>query len=132
VSYALARPVRLDLEAFARATATHPDLIRRLVALGLVEAGRDAAGLLWFAPAQIAVVARIQRLRTGLTLNYAAVGLVIDLLDRITALEAALRSASPGGRPPQTPPRSADPGGRAPQPPGTKGQPGGRTWTRTT
>ena len=117
MSYALARPVRLDLEAFARATATHPELIRRLVALGLVEAGRDAAGRLWFAPAEIAVVARIQRLRTGFTLNYAAVGLVIDLLDRITALEAALRSSGPVG-------------GTAPS--GSMGQPGGRTWTRTT
>ena len=54
MSYALARPVRLDLEAFARATATHPDLIRRLVALGLLEADRDAAGDLWFAPSQVA------------------------------------------------------------------------------
>jgi chaperone modulatory protein CbpM len=113
VSYALARPVRLDLEAFARATATHPDLIRRLVALGLVEADRDAAGRLWFPPGQLAVVARIQRLRAGLAINYAAVGLVIDLLDRITELEAALRSAGPGGRPPQTPP-GAGPGGRPP------------------
>jgi chaperone modulatory protein CbpM len=111
VSYALARPVRLDLEAFARATATHPDLIRRLVALGLVEADRDVAGRLWFPPDQLAVVARIQRLRAGFALNYAAVGLVIDLLDRITALETALRSADPRG--------------------GT-GRPGGRTWTRTT
>jgi chaperone modulatory protein CbpM len=113
VSYALARPVRLDLEAFARATATHPDMIRRLVALGLVEADRDAAGRLCFPPGQLAVVARIQRLRAGLAINYAAVGLVIDLLDRITELEAALRSAGPGGRPPQTPPR-AGPGGRPP------------------
>jgi chaperone modulatory protein CbpM len=122
VSYALARPVRLDIEAFARATATHPDLIRRLVVLGLVEADRDAAGRLWFPPGQLAVVARIQRLRAGFALNYAAVGLVIDLLDRITELEAALRGDAPGGRAPQTPPRTA--------PPGTT-QPGGRPWTRT-
>jgi hypothetical protein len=53
---------------------------------------------LWFAPGQLAVVARIQRLRAGLGLNYASIGLVLDLLDRITALEAALRRARrPGG-----------------------------------
>src|SRR5262249_7765191 len=131
VTYALVRPVRLDLEAFARATATPPDLIPRLVARGVVEADRDAAGRLWFGPEQVAVVARVQRLRAGFALNYAAVGLVIDLLDRITALEAALRSAGPGGRTPQTPPRSAGPGAGT-APPGTTGQPGGRTWTRTT
>jgi len=93
VAYALVRPVRLSLEAFARATGTHPDLIRRLVALGLLDADRDAAGELWFPPGQVAVMGRVQRLRAGLALNYAALGLVIDLLDRIADLEAALRAA---------------------------------------
>ncbi|HEY8556739.1 MAG TPA: chaperone modulator CbpM, partial [Actinomycetes bacterium] len=37
-------------------------------------------------------VARIQRLRTGLSLNYAAIGLVLDLLDRIDVLERDLRA----------------------------------------
>jgi hypothetical protein len=77
----------------------HPDLIRRLVALGLVDADRDTAGELWFSPAQLRVVARIQRLRAGFALNYAAIGLVTNLLDRIAVLEAALRgSRQPGGR----------------------------------
>jgi chaperone modulatory protein CbpM len=52
------------------------------------------------------VIARVQRLRTGFSLNYAAVGLVCDLLDRIAALEAAQRH-------------------RAYQ------RSGGRSWTRT-
>jgi chaperone modulatory protein CbpM len=109
VTYALARPARLDLETFARAAAVHPDLIRRLVTLGLVDADRDAAGQLWFSPAQFAVIARIQRLRAGFALNYAAIGLVTDLLDRIAVLETALRSNRQPGR-----------------------QPGGRSWTRVT
>jgi len=91
VGYALIRPVRLNLEAFARATGTHPELIRRLVALGLLDADRDAAGELWFAPSQVAAMGRVQRLRAGFGLNYAAIGLVCDLLDRIAVLEAALR-----------------------------------------
>ncbi|MEA2484637.1 MAG: chaperone modulatory protein CbpM, partial [Thermoleophilaceae bacterium] len=33
-----------------------------------------------------------QRLRTGLGLNYAAIGLVLDLLDRIDELETNSRS----------------------------------------
>ena len=99
MSHALVRPARLDLETFARAAAVHPDLIRRLVALGLVDADRDTVGELWFSPAQLRVVARIQRLRAGFALNYAAIGLVTDLLDRIAVLEAALRSSrQPGGR----------------------------------
>ena len=99
MSYVIVRAARLSLEEFAVLSGLHPDLIRRLVALGLVDADRDAAGRLWFSPSQLAVVARIQRLRAGLTLNYAAVGLVIDLLDRITDLETALSALSgPGGR----------------------------------
>jgi chaperone modulatory protein CbpM len=100
VGYALVlvRSVSLNLEAFARATGTHPDLVRRLVALGILDADRDAAGELWFTRSQVAVMGRIQRLRAGFGLNYAAVGLVTDLLDRIAALETALQEAQRAGR----------------------------------
>jgi chaperone modulatory protein CbpM len=91
-TYALARPHRLALEPFANSAGLHPEQVRRLVALGLLEAAPDAAGELWFPPNQLAAAARLQRLRDGLALNYAALGLVVDLLDRIAALEAALRS----------------------------------------
>ena len=86
-SYPLAPPVRLSLDGFARRTGLHPDLLRRYVALGLVDADRDAAGRLWFRPAELVRVARVERLRAGLALNYAAIGLVLDLLDRIDELE---------------------------------------------
>ena len=84
----------LTLTAFARASRLHPDLIRRLVALGLLDAAAEPSGELWFEPAQLVAVGRIQRLRAGFALNYAALGLVVDLLDRITELEAALRNRS--------------------------------------
>ena len=92
--YPLARrpmPERLTPEEFARRCGLHPEMLRRLVALGVVPGVRDAGGALWFAPAQVAAVARLQRLRATLPLNYAALGLVVDLLDRITELETALR-----------------------------------------
>jgi hypothetical protein len=66
-------------------------MVRRLVALGLVACQRDTRGDLWFEPSASVTVARIQRLRTGLGLNYAAIGLVLDLLDRIEELESASR-----------------------------------------
>ncbi|WP_369188823.1 chaperone modulator CbpM [Streptomyces sp. R08] len=91
VQYALVAVPRLTLDAVARRSGLHPDLVRRFVALGLVDAERDAGGRLVFDLAAPAVVARIQRLRTGLCLNYASIGLVLDLLDRISLLEAALR-----------------------------------------
>ncbi|MEU0518132.1 chaperone modulator CbpM [Streptosporangium sp. NPDC006007] len=92
--YTLARPARLDLESFARTTGTHPELVRRLVALGVLDAQRDAAGQLWFSMSQLPAMARIQRLRAGFALNYAALGLVVDLLDRIADLETTLRDRS--------------------------------------
>jgi len=89
---------RLSLEEFAVLSGLHPDLIRRLVALGLIEVHRDSAGALWISRSELAEVARVQRLRAGFALNYAAVGLVTDLLDRIAVLEAALRAAQRRGR----------------------------------
>jgi chaperone modulatory protein CbpM len=91
VNYAIVRSARLSLEEFALLSGLHPELIRRLVALGLINADRDTAGELWFSRGEFAAVARVQRLRAGFALNYAAIGLVTDLLDRIAALEAALR-----------------------------------------
>jgi hypothetical protein len=97
VTFALVRvdPPRqqLDLVTFADAAGLHPDLVRRLYALGLLRATRDRAGDLWFAPAELRELARIQRLHSGFPLDYAAVGLVVDLLDRIADLETSVRRA---------------------------------------
>jgi hypothetical protein len=92
MTYALVRPARLDLDSFARAAGLHPDVVRRLIALGLLDATTDAAGNPSLAVSQLAVVGRIQRLRAGFSVNYAALGLVMDLLDRVAELEAALRT----------------------------------------
>ena len=88
----LVRTSRLSLESFSKATGLHPELIGRLVSLGLLEATFDAQGKPFFAATELARAGRIQRLRDGLSLNYAALGVILDLLDRIDILEAALRS----------------------------------------
>ncbi|WP_326623242.1 chaperone modulator CbpM [Streptomyces decoyicus] len=97
-NYALVPVDRLSLDVVARRSGLHPDLVRRFVTLGLVDATRDDSGRLWFAPGAPATLARIQRLRAGLPLNYASLGLVLDLLDRISELEAALRRSNAGSR----------------------------------
>ena len=89
--YVLARRPGIQLDVFATRCGLHPDMVRRLVALGLVACQKDARGDLWFEPSALVTVARVQRLRTGLGLNYAAIGLVLDLLDRIEELESASR-----------------------------------------
>ena len=94
VRYPLVRrpaPTRLDDEDFARRCGLHPELVKRFWALGLIPAARHVDGSLWFSPAQVPAVARLQRLHAALPLNYAALGLVCDLLDRIADLETALR-----------------------------------------
>jgi chaperone modulatory protein CbpM len=96
VNYALIRTRQLDLGAFARATGAHPELIRRLVALGIIDARHDPSGELWFSPSQLAAFARVQRLRAGFPLNYAAIGLVTDLLDRIAAQLPTARNMTRG------------------------------------
>jgi chaperone modulatory protein CbpM len=80
----------LDLQTFARAAQIHPELVRRLVVLGLLEARLDPGVTVWLSSAQLPVVARIQRLRAGLGVNYANLGLVMDLLDRVADLEREL------------------------------------------
>lgn len=95
-TYALTRPTRLSLDSYARLTGVHPELIRRLAALGLLEPMRDAGGGLWFDTTEVRAMARIQRLHNGLNLNYAALGLVIDLLDRIAQLERMHRHRQAG------------------------------------
>jgi chaperone modulatory protein CbpM len=95
--FPLTRPYRLSLDSYARVTGVHPQMIRRLVALGLLDITRDVQGALWFDPSQVREMARIQRLHMTLNLSYAALGLVIDLLDRISDLERSQRR-TPSGR----------------------------------
>ena len=96
MSTALVRRVRLGTSAVESATGIHPELLRRLVALGLLNAETGARGDLLFPPSVLTRIARIQRLHADLSLNFAAIGLVLDLLDRIDRLEAELgRSPRP-------------------------------------
>jgi chaperone modulatory protein CbpM len=86
----------LTLPQFAAATGLDPYEVARLVALGLLDTVRGPAGVL-LPVTQLARAGRVTRLRAGLGLTYTAVGVVLDLLERIEELEAALR-----GRPRST------------------------------
>lgn len=90
--YQLVLPRRLSVDRLAQASGVHPQLIVSFIKLGLLDAQRDSLGRLWLDPDSVARVARVQRLHLGLSLNYAAIGLVLDLLDRIDELERRERS----------------------------------------
>jgi hypothetical protein len=95
-------PYQFTMADVAAHSGLPPDLVRRFVALGLVDAERDARGRLWFRAGAPSAIARVQRLRAGLSLNYAAVGVVMDLLDRIDRLETALRRSERAAKEPTT------------------------------
>ncbi|MFC9351880.1 chaperone modulator CbpM [Arthrobacter sp. NPDC057013] len=88
--YPLAYPWRLNLEAVARSSGVHPDVVMRFVDLDLIRPLGDAAGGPWFSPRAPELIARVMRLHSELSLNYAAIPLVLDLLVRVDSLERRL------------------------------------------
>ena len=86
----------VPLEALAREAGLHPELVRRLIALGGIESSGTSAAPL-FPIDSAARLARIVRLRRDLGVNYAGALLAVDLLQRIDELEAliARREAPP-------------------------------------
>jgi hypothetical protein len=77
----------LELRVLARQSGVHPDLVRRFIAWGLLDAGAsgEAAERL----------ARAARLRRDLGLNYAGAVLACELLARIDELERRLSRYEP-------------------------------------
>jgi chaperone modulatory protein CbpM len=72
--------------AIARETGLHPELVRRLVALGFVELRSSVAPV-----DAAATITRAVRLRDDLGLNWAGALLASELLDRIDELERRLQ-----------------------------------------
>jgi len=79
----------LTLRETARQARVHPDLLERMVDLGLIEPEQVSPEIL-FTPEAVADVGRALRLRNDLGINWAGVGLVMDLLERIGQLEREL------------------------------------------
>ena len=79
----------LSLDEVATRCHLHPSLLKRFVTLGLIDPVEASTDL--FQPEVVLRLQRILRLRRDLGINYNAVGLVLDLLERIEALETELR-----------------------------------------
>jgi hypothetical protein len=73
-----------EVDVLAREAGLHPEVVRRLLALGFLNGGSSGE-----APARLA---RAVRLRHDLGLNYAGALLACELLERIERLERRLRA----------------------------------------
>lgn len=88
----------IALEVLARESGLHPELVRRLIALGALEPRGGTTRAPLFPRDAAARLARIARLRRDLGLNYAGALLACDLLARIDALEDILARYQPRPR----------------------------------
>lgn len=70
-------------------SGVHPEVIERFVRLGLIDpAARDEKDEGWLFDVDVVpIVKKIIRLRNDLGINYAGIGVVLDLLDRLEELE---------------------------------------------
>jgi hypothetical protein len=86
------------LEVLAREAGLHPELVRRLIALGALEPRGGTGRAPLFPRDAAARLARVARLRRDLGVNYAGALLACDLLARIEVLEDRLARLEPQSR----------------------------------
>lgn len=81
----------VELTALARRAGVRVALVRRYLEFGLFEAHTEEGATPRYDPGSAARVARAERLRRDLGLNYAGAVLACELIDRIRQLEARAR-----------------------------------------
>lgn len=69
----------------------HPELVERFIRLGLIEfAERRDDGEMLFDASVIPLVKRIMRLRNQLGVNYAGIGVILELLSQLEIMESRM------------------------------------------
>lgn len=79
-------PGLLTIEEAARRCGIHYSLLEKIVELGIIEPDISSPEPL-FAPEAVPLVCKALRLRNDLGINWAGLGLVMDLLEHIEELE---------------------------------------------
>ena len=80
----------LTLEAAAARVGLHPALVERFVEFGLIEPAERTGVEIRLDPASLPRLVAISRLRTDLGVNLHGVAVILDLVDRLAALEREL------------------------------------------
>ena len=81
---------RLSLDAVAARVGLHPVLVERFVEFGLVEPVERTGAELRFDAACLPRLIAISRLRADLGVNLHGVAVILDLVDRLAALQSEL------------------------------------------
>jgi len=77
----------MPLEDAASRLGLHPDIVRRFVELGLLEPAEVTGAEIMLDPVALRRIGVIQHLRYDLGINLAGIGVILELLDRIDALQ---------------------------------------------
>ncbi|MCI0628106.1 MAG: chaperone modulator CbpM [Acidobacteria bacterium] len=80
-------PQKLTLDSLASRAGMHPTLVERFVEMGLIEPIEWEGARLFFDSSAIARLRMIKRLRESLGVNLAGIGVILDLLDRLCAVQ---------------------------------------------
>jgi DNA-binding transcriptional MerR regulator len=81
---------RLTLEALADAAGCHPGLVEQFIAYGLFGPVGEEGRAVWFDVRAVRRLRTIRRLREDLGINLPGVAAVLDLLERVDALQREL------------------------------------------
>lgn len=79
----------LNIHEVSRFVGLHPEMIHRLIMLGLIDPQVEAPDML-FADSVVPRIGKILRLKSDLGVNLAGCGLILDLLERIETMEKTL------------------------------------------
>ncbi len=80
----------LTLEDLASEAGVHPELVEKFVSYGLIEAAAECGGRPLFARSAVERLRSIIRLRRDLGVNLPGIAVILEMRDRIRALEEEL------------------------------------------
>ena len=78
---------QLTLDDVALHAGMHPESIGRLVEFGLVTPTKQEGPQLFFDPSAVSRLRTVARLRRGLGVNLAGVSVILDLVDKLCAVQ---------------------------------------------
>jgi MerR family transcriptional regulator/heat shock protein HspR len=78
---------RLTLEALAERAGLHPAVVERFIDCGLIEPSAREGARLFFDEEAVPRLRMIERLRDNLGINLAGIAVILNLRDRVSALQ---------------------------------------------